>query len=208
MARRPLEPAELARQLRALADALERGGEVPTELRGILGEVAPAAETSWDRRIRLGMARGLTYSQAAGKPRPEELPASQISGRPLQGAAREALSVRTPRGHWSSPTPGGTRDMRTRGRQRLLRELRRAAREGQQVIVAVEADEVEFGEYDTRRHHGDSRAYTGRTDPDALLQVIDAHDGDVDAAVAYWLETHENTHVEGVREYTIKTMER
>jgi len=208
VARRPRDPADVAQALRDLAAAIERAAELPAGLGDLLEQarrLVPTAETPWEARIRRGIERGLTPSQAAGKPQPGEVPASQVSGRPLRGAAREAVSARTPRGHWSAPTPGGTVDMRTRGRVTLVRALRRARRQGREVMVSVEADEIEFGDYATRRHRGDNRAHTGRTDPSALLRVIEAHGGDVEAGLAYWFATHEDTSVSGITEYSIKS---
>jgi hypothetical protein len=188
----------------------------------------------WAERIARGVARGLTPSQAAGKPKPGEVKASTVSGAILRGAARKASEAKQQRERekaarereqrrplaptlpWSRATPGGTRDFRTTNRTLVIAALEEARAEGKDVLIGVASLDIEFGEYERGRSSPaqegrvtEQRAYSGRIDPSTLLEFIDAYGdrGDrekLDAAISDFLEQRYNTYVGGIDAYIIK----
>lgn len=229
MARR--EAGDLAAQLRALLAQVEAGRGLPAELQQ---RIAEAVETPWQARIRRGTERGLSPSQAAGKPLPGEAPASAISGRELHGAAERAARERAEREAaaaaaarppappvppapppvpappappplpWRGPTPGGTRDFQTTDPALVLQALREALERGQEVLIGVRSDEIEHGPYVGRQQPRPDWAFTGRVRPDRLLFPIELVAGDVEDGLRQYLETYIGSSVGDVLEYQVK----
>jgi hypothetical protein len=109
------------------------------------------ARISWSERIARGVARGLTPSQAAGRPRTGERRASEISGRPLLGAAKrgaEARASRTapravPVGLSWRPIPGGQgRYIEAQNSDVTRLALEEATAADRKVIIHIHADQV------------------------------------------------------------------
>lgn len=177
-----------------------------------------AQRISWAERIARGVARGLTPSQAAGRPKPTERAASVVSGKPLRGAAKRSAAQRVQRElgrplstavgpsrpiPWSSPTAGGTRDFYTGDRGLVRKALEDAQWRGRDVLLGVRSNSILHGPYQRSRRETDW-AYTGRTSPGSILVYIKAEDGNVDAGVSRYLEVSTGTSAGEIIQFHVK----
>jgi len=130
------------------------------------------------------------------------------SGTPGATRARRAKGLEpTParRGQWSQPTPGGTRDLKTRGDKRALQAARQVIRKGTDLNVGIKGQYSGMGP--TPREKPGDISWTGRISAEEFASALDANDGDIRATMTSLLELR-GTAVERIDEFIIKDLPR